>query len=422
MTKTQELLHDAESLDYSEEPDETPLDYCDVPFLTDLSPESIAALKEEQFTVTTIQINVMGSEMAVPILTWEGIERSIADLRELFGEPISDLTDLAVVQSSVDEHGQASFISEPNYHLGDLTDAEFQKQFFENTDFFAERKIGSVASFDVAQSIKGLLEGRLHDVFHTDNIVGTAANLDLPAPGLQLTSRDHMIWMVGNPRLDDLPITRSDRRVARVTAILHDWGKIVMFQNRQHPEIGAAMARSILLYLHQEEPTLYPIDFVNDVCWSISMHHLLERIFQPLKKDSLAKLSKQRIENRGLWPYQTKRRFAKKSEDWFLYQSAQTNLENNRNEHVISIEQYHNFMEFLRILAYYEKLPATQHAIEELTELLRNPNAKNIGLLLTIVRVIEADLVATDRPPSETAFRLNQLQLVLQGILATAEA
>ena len=264
--------------------------------------------------------------------------------------------------------------------------------------------------------------GRLFDVFHADNIVGEATNLDRPAPGLQLTSRDHMIWMVGNPRLDDLPITRSERRVARVTAILHDWGKIVMFQNSQHPEIGAAIARSILLHLHQEAPKLYPIDFVNDVCWSIGMHHLLERIFQPLKKDSLAKLSKKRIANRGLWPYQTKRRFAKKSEDWFLYQAAQTSLEKNKNEHVISVEQYYNFMEFLRILAYHEKLSTAQHAIAALMELLTNPNAKNIGLLLALVRVIEADLVATDRPESETSFRLNQLQLVLQGILVTAEA
>jgi len=410
------MQHNMELLQIAAPPYET------VPFLSNVSPESRKALEREQFTVTTIKITDLGSEMVVPILTWDGIDRNVTDLRELFGEPILDIQVSTPEQTDDENPEQKSFLSQSKFHLGDYTDAEFRERFFNAPEFFNQRGVGQIASSELSQGINQRLLGRLHAFYHADTSVGRATNLDQPAPGLELTSKVHMIWMVGNLQLDGLPITSTQRRVARITAILHDWGKIVMSRNGQHPEIGAAMARSILLLLHQQNPSLYPMELVNDVSWSINMHHLLERVFKPLKVEPLKKLSKKRSANRGLWPYQTRRRSAVKSEDWFLYQAALTSLEKNKNEHVISVEQYYSFMEYLQTLAYYEDIPESQHALRELTELLRNPDEKNIGLMLAMVRVIEADLVATDRPPTETAFRLNQLQFVLQGILATAEA
>lgn len=405
-------------------PKEEPLTYSDVPYLKYLTPESKTALEQEQFSVTKIQITEFGSKITVPILTWDGIERNVADLRELFGEPILD------IQVSTPE--QKSFLSQSKFNLGDYTDAEFRERFFNAPEFFNQREVGQIVTSELSRGINQKLLGRLHAFYHADTSVGRATNLDQPAPGLELTSREHMIWMVGNLQLDDLPVTSAQRRVARITAILHDWGKIVMSRNGQHPEIGAAMARSILLLLHQQDPGLYPMELVNDVCWSINMHHLLERVFKPVKEESLNKISDDSEVNQTLLTYNQAdpntmsahllKNSVKRSEEWYLYQAAKTNIKASNNEQVISVEQYHSFMEYLKTLAYYEDIPESQHALRELTELLRIPDEKNIGLMLAMVRVIEADLVATDRPPSETAFRLNQLQLVLQGILATAEA
>jgi hypothetical protein len=420
------MQHYMESLHSTSHP------YEKVPYLSNLSLESRGALEREQFTVTTINIKDLGSEMVVPILTWEGIERNVIDLRELFGEPVMDVRVSTPDQPDDENPEQKSFLSQSKFHLGDYTDAEFRERFFNAPEFFNQRGVGQITSSELSQGINQRLLGRLHAFYHADTSVGRATNLDQPAPELQLTSREHMIWMVGNLRLDDLPVTSAQRRVARITAILHDWGKIVMSRNGQHPEIGAAMARSILLLLHQQNPSLYPMELVNDVCWSINMHHLLERVFKPVKEESLSKISDDSEINQTLLTYNQAdpntmsahllKNSVQKSEEWYLYQAAKTNIKASNNEHVISVEQYHSFMEYLQTLAYYEDIPESQHALGELTELLRNPDEKNIGLMLAMVRVIEADLVASDRPPSETAFRLNQLQLVLQGILATAEA
>lgn len=408
------------------------LPYEKVPFLSNVSPESRKALEREQFTVTTIKITDLGSEMVVPILTWDGMERNVTDLRELFGEPILDVQVSTSEQPDDKGPEQKSFLSQSKFHLGDYTDSEFRERFFNAPEFFNQREVGQIVTSELSRGINQKLLGRLHAFYHADTSVGRATNLDQPAPGLELTSKEHMIWMVGNLQLDDLPVTSAQRRVARITAILHDWGKIVMSRNGQHPEIGAAMARSILLLLHQQNPSLYPVELVNDVCWSINMHHLLERVFKPVKEESLNKISDDDEVNQTLLTYnQTDpnaisdhqlKNSVKKSEAWYLLHVAKTNLKASHNEQVISVEQYHSFMEYLQTLAYYEDIPESQHALRELTELLRNPDKKNIGLMLAMVRVIEADLVATDRPPAETAFRLNQLQFVLQGMLATAEA
>lgn len=420
------MQHSMESLHSTSQP------YEKVPYLSNLSLESRKALEREQFTVTTIKITDLGSEMVVPILTWQGIERNVTDLRELFGEPILDIQVSTPEQTDDENPEQKSFLSQSKFHLGDYTDAEFLERFFNVPEFFNQREVGQIVTSELSRGINQKLLGRLHAFYHADTSVGRATNLDQPAPGLELTSREHMIWMVGNLQLDDLPVTSAQRRVARITAILHDWGKIVMSRNGQHPEIGAAMARSILLLLHQQDPGLYPMELVNDVCWSINMHHLLERVFKPVKEESLNKISDDSEVNQTLLTYNQAdpntmsahllKNSVKRSEEWYLYQAAKTNIKASNNEQVISVEQYHSFMEYLKTLAYYEDIPESQHALRELTELLRIPDEKNIGLMLAMVRVIEADLVATDRPPSETAFRLNQLQLVLQGILATAEA
>lgn len=114
--------------------------YEKVPYLSNLTPESREALEKERFTVTTITINSLGSEMVAPILTWEGIEKNIIDLRELFGEPILDVKISTPEQPDDENPEQKSFLSQSKFHLGDYTDAEFRERFLTLQNFLIRKK------------------------------------------------------------------------------------------------------------------------------------------------------------------------------------------------------------------------------------------------------------------------------------------
>ena len=245
-------------------------------------------------------------------------------------------------------------------------------------------------------------------------------NLVVPAENHKLAAREHMLWMPANLRLNDLPISASEKRVIRTVALLHDWGKAVLERNGQHPEIGAAMVLSVLIRLHQTNSNLYPWEFIEKVCWSISMHHILERIFQPTKAESLRRIPEEVDDSQGFWTEFSLSQRANDLQKTLLDHVSTTSLETIQSEHIIRKDQFQALIEFLQILATYEVLPpATLKALSELKNIQDETSAKSLSLIMGLVRMIEADLIATDRDVGEVTYRISQLKLLTQGLLAS---
>ncbi len=131
----------------------------------------------------------------------------------------------------------------------------------------------------------------------------------------------------------------------------------------------------------------------------------------------------------------------KEIEQWFLSQAKDTLIE--RPTIVVQRKQALDFLHYLQVLAstqlsllstkqrvesqseehqerlrvQQQRLEATQRMISELFSLYRSPDAGKVRTLMGLIPLIEADLVATDRSPDEVRFRLNQLKVILQGLV-----
>lgn len=405
--------------------------YSQVPFFAHLSPESISALQDNRFTVEQIELHENQFEMRVPILSWPGMHDDATALAEMLGETTGTT-------------------------IGVLTDEAFQKLLFslllkneveEGTagamrQAISQRLIGTPFESVHHDVLTEALNGPLQEYYRRKNSVFTNGNLSQTAADSAVPISDHQQWVVANLRLNNAELPNLQKRIIRFVSIFHDWGKIVLARNGQHPEISAAMARTVLLLLHQQDRELYPLPFIEQVCWSISIHHVIERTFQPLKNQELSLLSVNPSTDATTLDGVSMSVRMGEIERWFLAQSKDTSIE--QPALVMQRKQTLDFLHYLQVLAgnqlallateqqvevgsverqqfirlQQQRLEATQRMISELFALYRNPDPEKVRTLTGLILLIEADLVATDRPVDEVNNRLNQLKIILQGLLA----
>ncbi len=390
--------------------------YEKTPFLADLTDESRERLEKLKFTIASGKIDTGAAELTVMTLNWPSMKTDIEDLITIFDEEASQ---------TLGEAGGKT--------LGDLTDEEFRERLYkfsgENRDYswyFQNRTVGKVGRKDqILAAGSNVFTGPLSDFYKRTNALmgGNNENLTKPAEGHKLAAREHMLWVPANLKLDDLSIGVHEKRVVRYVALLHDWGKAVMERNGQHPEIGASMVWSVLMYLHQQNPKLYPWRLIESVCWAIKMHHMLERVFSPTNENSMLVITNHRGEDDQLFAQQVVA-----MQQWLLSFVNQTNLIDLTSEPIINTNQIKELLEGLRILAtlatptpnVMTALAATTlEAVAELRYIQVDTNPNTLGLILGLVRMVEADLIATDRKDIEVESRINQLKLLTQGLLAS---
>ena len=397
--------------------------YSQVPYFAHLSAESISALQDNRFTVEQIDLYEGSFEMKVPILSWPSMQEDAMALAAMLKE-------------------------ESDAHLGFLTDEAFKNLLFSRSkesgvadgqshEFWkriSQRLIGVPFGPVNYEEITNSFEGPLQDYYRRSNSVFSNGNFDLTAKDSNVPISDHQQWVVANLRLNGLDLPISQKRIIRFASIFHDWGKIVLAINSQHPEISAAMARTVLLLLHQGDPKLYPLSFIEQVCWSISMHHIIERTFQPLKETELSLISESTELNMTTLDGVLLTDRIEEIKKWFLSQVQNTSLD--KPAVTIFGRQTVDFLNYLQELAgnqlahltteqqvdTKQRLHATQRMLSELFTLLRTPDAEKVRTLIALISLIEADLVATDRSSDEVSSRLNQLRLILQGLLATTKS
>lgn len=382
--------------------------YEKTPFLTQLTDESRKKLRALNIITKLLEIDTGAAKLSVETLAWPGMEKDIEDLVIMLGETV-DCT------------------------LGNLTDQEFRKKLYKfegvndfYSHYFQNRIVGEVGFREAILADRfRIFVGALSDFYSraTVSLGGENENLTNPAEGHMLAAREHMLWVPANLRLDDLSIGVHEKRVVRFVALLHDWGKAVMERNGQHPEIGASMIWSVLFFLHQKNPNLYPLGLIKNVCWAIKMHHMLERVFSPTNEKSIEAVEQQS----NLDDQQFAQRVVVMLL-WLQDTVAQTDLHTLVFEPVISKQQVNELLERLKILATLAA-PASENmssqalttleAIAELRNLQLDREPNTPSLILGLVRMIEADLIASDRETKEIEKRLNQLKLLTQGFVAT---
>lgn len=404
--------------------------------------QTISKLVERAFFVSDIVFSSgLAEQIRTPILDWPSRTEDAINLNHLLREARNFRTSLSETnpeQATLPNLEPVEKAPESAFEvIGSLTDTQFgeflysdylqQQQVFQRSlgELVDQSLIPREDHDDVGEPerIAHRLDGRLRNLFSQPNSnLGANSGIHEHLPEFDLQPLEHMLWVVANVLLDDTPLSNQEKGIIRAVALLHDLEKAVMSKGPFHPDIGAAIARSLLLHLHSQLPVDYPLDQVDAICRFISIHHLVERVFTPASdgqqklfatvstdkrtdlfgNDLLERM--QSTQNQAMGDFQIGRRH-----------------EVNDLDHVKESASLLNLLQLFELIAHTNKLQTTQITIVSIRDWVRGQSVISKNQLIGMIRMVEADLVTTDKNPDLIQGRLEQLKILERGLLALSE-
>lgn len=404
--------------------------------------KTVDTLTERGFFVSDMVFSSgLAEQIRTPILDWPSRTDDAINLNHLLREARNfrvSLSETNPEQATLPNLEPVEKALESAFEvIGSLTDAQFGE--FLYSDYFQQQQVfqrllGELVDQSLIpredhdnvgkpERIADRLNGRLRNLFSQPNSnLGANSAIHEYLPEFDLQPLDHMLWVVANVLLDDTPLSNQEKGIIRAVALLHDLEKAVMSKGPFHPDIGATIARSLLLHLHSQMPVDYPLDQVDAICRFISIHHLVERVFTPASdgqqqlfttvatdkrtdlfgKDLLERM--QSTQNQAMGDFQIGRRH-----------------EVNDLDHVKESASLLNLLQLFELIAHTNKLQTTQITITSIREWVRGQSVISKNQLIGMIRMVEADLVTTDKNPDLIQGRLDQLKILERGLLALSE-